>query len=233
MFYAKIIMSFIAIALISACTKSVETTVSEKTFPSPELLSRVSPKGKYDPQAVSELEELRDRLSDPRKQAVAELLIAGQHSLPGSPMSLTTVRERLATVSRKHAGTWVSAAAKLARAITYGSFDSHQDQIQAWLDALHDPGLAEFSEGNDPLLQSLLAGEAKENSKKIEDIIRYKLVYTYTIGFDLRSAEEMAAAIQSEDWRNRANQHLERLRGLDADELKRRRERFLETQRQF
>lgn len=228
-FSRKLFIGGLALLFASACGINVENSINEDAFPSPELLSRVLPKGKHDPEAVIELKQWQKRLSDPKKQAVAELLIAAQNSVPGSPTPVAETRQRLEKLSKTHSGTWISAATQLARASTFGSFDSHQEEIQAWLDALQDPGFPELEDGKDPLLKKLLVGEAKENAKDIKDIILYKLVTIYTSGFDLKSAEKTAANIQSATWKTSAAAQITQLQKLDPVELEKKRTLFLRT----
>lgn len=209
------------------CSNDTRPVGEEELIPT-ELIVRIQSAGAFDSDLVEKLEELRQEFSDPKERAVVDLLIVSQNNLPRAQMAPEEVRRRLEEIADAYPGTWMSAAARVGIAVNFGSFDPYEERVNAWLDALDDPGLPEFRDGNDPLLRPLVQSNASENAKDIEDIILNQLVYHYTTGFDLESAKDARDRIQSEGWRDRASSHVERPRELDPDDLAERRRWFLE-----
>lgn len=217
------------LCFLVGCGKSSEAE-TERYALSPDVIERAQPRGQHDPDTVAELEVLKANLTDVKERAMIDLLIASQNTAPGSPVAVAETRKRLQDIADAFPATWLSVTAKIGLAATFGSLDPHTQRVNAWRDALSDPGFAELRAASDPDLRRLLTEDQQEEFKDMDDLARLMLVQAYVQGFDLQSAEAAATQIRSEAWRKRAATHLDSLKALDAEVRKSRRLQFIEMQ---
>lgn len=215
--------------LLVGCGKSSEAETDRYAL-SPEVIERAQPRGQYDPDTVAELEVLKANLTDAKERAMIDLLIASQNTAPGSPVAVAETRTRLQDIADTFPATWLSATAKIGLAATFGSLDPHVQRVNAWQNALNDPGLSELRAGIHPDLRRLLTEDQQEEFKDMDDLARLMLVQAYVQEFDLQSAEAAAAEIRSETWQKRAATHLDSLKALDSEVREARRLQFIEMQ---
>lgn len=198
---------------------------------SPAEFAALAPKDSYSKTSVEELEQLKQKATTPIEQGVADLLILAHCLELGSPHPIEEVRTRLQAVADKHPGTWIAISAKTGLLETYSSMSHTNARLAILNGLLHDPGLRELENPSDPYLAEFMKRrDGPEIAKSPQDFIRSRLLYEYTTGYDLVSAQEIAEQITEPHWQEFATSHLTQLRRVPPDVRAKRREAFLKSQ---